>query len=558
MALDRPGTTASARGSATATSTVFLAASYADRRFAERLARDLRTLLGGPHAVTCETRGSKVGSDPLWNEVRQGIAAAPTFLVVLSPEALASKWVNDEIDQAFQLLGTRPERKIIPIIWRPCKLRPDVSLTQVVRFAPPRAYGDGFADLTRALGMSSVATSVPNAPATGAYAPRVTRRTFLIGTGATLVVAAAAAEALHAGLFTASGSSTIAPTTTWPQVTALPGTTLALANETIYASVIFSPQSATSASLAPGAYVYALDTTAHTQQSISVEPNLISYYLSAPATDGSRVYVLSNSIYGDEVHALDAASGTQAWSYPLTTDGTHFLPPTVANGQVAALAHSPKAVFLSTSGAGGSLVWSTASLTGDPVAGPVVAGTLLYASFATKSDGNVYALALANGAAAQTYPLHAPPTTAPTVTTNALYVAAGKNIIAFAPGKPSAPLWTATTRANVINAIAATGSTVYACDSAGTVYALDATTGKQHWAIGRQASINAAPVLSPTGDRLYIASDQPAVYALSPATGGITATYALGAKPVTTPILSPDGKHLYIGAANGVYGFTTA
>lgn len=543
MSLNRPRTAASARETAIVAPSVFLAASHNDRRFAERLANDLRALYGDERAVICDTRGSKVGSDPLWNEVRSGIVNAPMFIAVLSPEALASKWVNDEIDQAFQLLGTRPERKIVPIIWRQCTMRPDISVTQVVRFAPPRAYNDGFADLTRALGMPSMALSEP----------KVTRRTFLIGAGLTLGVAAAAAEAIHAGILTTHGTPTITASMTWP-VAALPGTTLALGDGTLYASAVNRGQAATS--MSPGAYVYALDTAGNAQP-ITVETNLLNYHLSSPVTDGSRIYVLTNSDYGDVVQALDATSHGQAWNYPLTTDGSHYAPPALANGQLIAVAQSPAVVLINPSGAGGSLVWSATGISGAAVAGPVIVDTLAYASFATKSDGNVYALTLASGGVAQTYPLHAPPTTAPTVTSSALYVAAGKSIFAFAVGKPSAPLWTFTAQATVTTALVASSTTVYFADSAGTVYALDATTGRQQWTASRQASANAAPLLSPSGNRLYVASDLPAVYALAPATGSITATYTLSGKPVTSPLLSTDGKTLSIGAADTVSAFTT-
>src|SRR6185503_16628815 len=57
------------------------------------------------------------GGDPLWIEIQKAIEAASAYAVIVSPEALQSKWVGKELRHALKLREERGKDKfpIIPL-----------------------------------------------------------------------------------------------------------------------------------------------------------------------------------------------------------------------------------------------------------------------------------------------------------------------------------------------------------------------------------------------------------------------------------------------------------
>jgi hypothetical protein len=57
------------------------------------------------------------GGDPLWSEIQKAIDEASAYAVVVSPEALQSKWVGKELRYALSLRGQRGKDKfpVIPL-----------------------------------------------------------------------------------------------------------------------------------------------------------------------------------------------------------------------------------------------------------------------------------------------------------------------------------------------------------------------------------------------------------------------------------------------------------
>ena len=57
------------------------------------------------------------GGDPLWMEIQRAIAAASAYAVVISTDALQSKWVGRELRHALGLRDTRGKDKypVIPL-----------------------------------------------------------------------------------------------------------------------------------------------------------------------------------------------------------------------------------------------------------------------------------------------------------------------------------------------------------------------------------------------------------------------------------------------------------
>jgi len=57
------------------------------------------------------------GGDPLWLEIQRAIEAASAYAVVVSPDALQSKWVGKELRHALKLRDERGKDKfpVIPL-----------------------------------------------------------------------------------------------------------------------------------------------------------------------------------------------------------------------------------------------------------------------------------------------------------------------------------------------------------------------------------------------------------------------------------------------------------
>jgi WD40 repeat protein len=75
------------------------------------------------------------------------------FLIILSPDAIGSKWVDIEITIAWQqkLSQAGSTKRIIPILYRPCEIRDDLNTLQIVSFISPRTYTEAFDQLLLAL-----------------------------------------------------------------------------------------------------------------------------------------------------------------------------------------------------------------------------------------------------------------------------------------------------------------------------------------------------------------------------------------------------------------------
>ena len=52
------------------------------------------------------------GGDPLWQEIKKGIEEASAYAVVVSPDALQSKWVGKELRHALEGAETARQRQV--------------------------------------------------------------------------------------------------------------------------------------------------------------------------------------------------------------------------------------------------------------------------------------------------------------------------------------------------------------------------------------------------------------------------------------------------------------
>jgi WD40 repeat protein len=145
---------------------IFLSHSSEDHDFCIRLINDLRQILGDNDAVWYDKRGGLYGGDDWWPRIEQEMQTRNVFIVVLSPNSVASAWVNDEIDIALRrknLPDSARRMRIIPVLYHPCEIRPGFENHQIISFLPPKPYEVAFQEILNELGLPSALTAMPKA-----------------------------------------------------------------------------------------------------------------------------------------------------------------------------------------------------------------------------------------------------------------------------------------------------------------------------------------------------------------------------------------------------------
>jgi TIR domain/EVE domain len=135
---------------------IFVSHSHKDNEFGIRLVGDLRRSLGGnEESVWYDASGGLQGGDAWWRTIVAELKTRPVFIVIASPDSMASPWVNDEIDLAWRQKNAPGGKAIVPIIYRACEMREDLSMRQSISFEPPTPYEQALGELLTALGLSS-------------------------------------------------------------------------------------------------------------------------------------------------------------------------------------------------------------------------------------------------------------------------------------------------------------------------------------------------------------------------------------------------------------------
>ena len=138
------------------TPTTFFSYSRTDSKFVLRLATDLRNA------------GAKVwldqldiGAGQLWDSaIEAALRASPRQVVVLSPEAVNSQNVMDEVSYALE-----EHKQVIPVLYRDCQIPFRLRRVQHIDFRTD--YNRGLRDLLKALGVME-----QGAPETASQKPR--------------------------------------------------------------------------------------------------------------------------------------------------------------------------------------------------------------------------------------------------------------------------------------------------------------------------------------------------------------------------------------------------
>jgi hypothetical protein len=131
---------------------IFISHSHADDKFGLQLANDLRRALkGGPDTVWYDSSGGLQGADAWWDKIRNEIEQRPVFLVIMSPAAMDSMYVNREISMAMVQDPLRI--RIVPVLYQECSIRADLRTIQYITFGAPRPYEEGVQELLDTLGL---------------------------------------------------------------------------------------------------------------------------------------------------------------------------------------------------------------------------------------------------------------------------------------------------------------------------------------------------------------------------------------------------------------------
>lgn len=128
---------------------VFLSHNHADKPFVRQLAADLDNQ-GIPYWL--DEAEIKVG-ESLIEKIRAGIDKVEFVAVVLSPNSVASPWVQREVDVAMnqEIAGRRV--KVLPLMYKSCELPGFLLGKRYADFTDERRYAAALEDLVRSLGV---------------------------------------------------------------------------------------------------------------------------------------------------------------------------------------------------------------------------------------------------------------------------------------------------------------------------------------------------------------------------------------------------------------------
>src|SRR6266568_5922396 len=125
---------------------IFVSHSHLDNDFGTRLTQDLRGVLNDESAVFYDVLGGLHGGETWWEKIVEELTARDVFLLVLSLDAMNSRWVRLEINMALN-----KNKLILPVLHRPCRIRADLETIQFISFLAPKPYEAAFQEILMAL-----------------------------------------------------------------------------------------------------------------------------------------------------------------------------------------------------------------------------------------------------------------------------------------------------------------------------------------------------------------------------------------------------------------------
>jgi TIR domain/Right handed beta helix region len=129
---------------------IFVSHSHADNEFTERLVTDL-TASGANVWVDMDA----IPYDDIVKKINEGLSGRQWLVLVMSPDALSSEYVQMEVNSALHRVMNKWMRGVIPIVARPCdpeSIPPTWAILR--RYDASQSYAQAFAQLLEALGLS--------------------------------------------------------------------------------------------------------------------------------------------------------------------------------------------------------------------------------------------------------------------------------------------------------------------------------------------------------------------------------------------------------------------
>jgi len=130
---------------------IFLSHSHEDNDFANKLVKDLRHELGDKATVWYDASGQVYEGDTWWNKIVKELTTCNVFIVILSPEAIKSKHIKNEINLALTRKNSSKRLRIVPVLYQQCEVPKDLATIQYIPFYPPHSYFAALRELLIAL-----------------------------------------------------------------------------------------------------------------------------------------------------------------------------------------------------------------------------------------------------------------------------------------------------------------------------------------------------------------------------------------------------------------------
>lgn len=138
---------------------VFVSHSSKDKAFVDRIVADLAAQ---QIPVWYDKLDIRIG-DSIPGKINAGLSDAKYFLIVLSPDSVASLWVQEELNAALMRQITSNGTFLIPILLRDCEIPPLLAHRRYVDFRSN--YNDGLTEILSIWGKDITAmSSVGNKP----------------------------------------------------------------------------------------------------------------------------------------------------------------------------------------------------------------------------------------------------------------------------------------------------------------------------------------------------------------------------------------------------------
>lgn len=469
---------------------VFISHASEDTAYAERLATDLR------HAgADVWLDATHLGPGDFVARINAALGARDLLILVLSPAALASKWVPDEMAVGlarFRHGLMRPpivvakdaiSPEMIPPEWRAC---PWVDATE----EGPDSYAAALALTVHAM-QEYDGLHLP-ADRGGRRISGSRRRPVARSGGRSHVLR------------------------TWPARVGL--AFFALIVVVVGLTTLARGRSSSAPESDPTTPLW----------KVSLDGELVG----PPAAAGGLLYAgtITNAVY-----ALRATDGAVRWR--VQVDDLITAPPVVVgnvlvvgqyNGQVEALRLTD-----------GGRAWQFR--TGDRISAvPTLANGILYVA---SDDGFLYALDAADGTRSWRFPTGGTVTGPPTVVGGIVYIGVSDGQVFALDAVSSTRRWRFNANASIVGAPAVINGTVYVASDDENLYALDVATGILRWRHLTAAGAPGPPLA--TNGVVYVCDDG-RVALLSPPDGRVMRTFAVAQSVTCSDALVLEGHVLYI------------